>query len=82
MYFPPFQTLTALTGHHVHHLERRWWNCKDLLGLAGCDGGAVGVPVTGVVRFAEIGHAAPHAGYKVTVMFLTLTVRLQGVGGR
>lgn len=58
-------------------MERRWWRLKDLLGLAWCDGGAVCVLVTGVMRFTDIGHTAAHSRNKIVVMFLTLTVRLQ-----
>ena len=71
---------TALIGHRCHHLERRWWNCKDLPGLTWCDGGAVCFPVTGVLRCTEVGHTASQARYKVVVMFFTLTVRLQWTG--
>lgn len=76
-HFLPFEELTALTSHY---LERRWENRTDLLGLAWCDGSAVSIPVTGVVRLTDIDYAAPHSRDIIVVMFFTLTVRLQKTG--
>ena len=79
-HFLPFEDISALTGHHLPLLERPWWNWKDLLGLAWCDGDAVCMPVAGVVRFTHIGHIASHSRDKVAVMLLTLAVSLQQMG--
>lgn len=79
-HFLPFKDISALTGHHLPLLERPWWNWKDLLGLAWCDGDAVCMHVAGVVRFTHIGHTASHSRDKVAVMLLTLAVSLQQMG--
>ena len=76
----PFVDISGLTGHHLPLLERPWWNWKDLLGLAWCDGDAVCMHVAGVVRFTHIGHTASHSRDKVAVMLLTLAVSLQQMG--
>lgn len=79
-HFLPFEDISALTGHHLPLLERPWWNWKDLLGLAWCDGDAVCMCVAGVVRFTQIDHTASHSRDKVVVMLLTLAVSLQQMG--
>lgn len=72
--FPTFQgTYSIDWPPHVKTV----WSWTDLLGLARCDGTAVSIPVTGVLRLTDIGHAAPHSRHVIVVMFLTLTVRLQ-----
>ena len=79
-HFLSSREVSALTGHHLHCLERWWWNWKDLLGVTRRDGGAVRISVAGVLRLTDVGHAAPHSRDKVAVVFRTLAVSLQSMG--